>query len=180
MEWNFLRRPVATAWMWIEILLWRFSSIQIITWQNLWWNAPSSWPWGEKIHVTHCHVKWSGPFSPKFWPSESCLVYLSAIRITWCGWVPSPQWLAWPDSAEETARDRTDGGNARPPPRGKQKWWMGKRLQGKCGRRTGIVIFFLAKKRPKGSYEFFFDDLHWELKTMQFSPQTFGFHEKYC
>lgn len=129
---------------------------------------------------TLSRVKWSGPFSPKFWPSESCLVYLSAIRITWCGWVPSPQWLAWPDSAEETARDRTDGGNARPPPRGKQKWWMGKRLQGKCGRRAGIVIFFLAKKRPKGSYEFFFDDLHWELKTMQFSPQTFGFHEKYC
>ena len=49
-----------------------------------------------------------------------------------------------------------------------------------AGGGTGIVIFFLAKKRPKGSYEFFFDDLHWELKTMQFSPQTFGFHEKYC
>ena len=31
-------------------------------------------------------------------------------------------------------------------------------------------FFFLAKNRPKGSYEFFFDDLHWELKTIQFSP----------
>lgn len=46
----------------------------------------------------------------------------------------------------------------------------GKAIAGQVREENWDCRFFLAKNRPKGSYEFFLDDLHWELKTIQFSP----------